>query len=396
MQKINNLISIWSDEIGQSIQMIDKFFSSEIIKSVVSDFNKNQISQSDLGLNIFTLVSDLYYRENFHRDVIFEFLNPEGIHKQGDKYLMLFLDMLSLDRRNFQHAVVSKEEQVCGNRRIDSFIKDDTSKKAIIIENKMNNACDMPRQLPDYYNYVTESGYDVAAIVYIPLCGNKTPDKAGWSYDEIRKIEDKLHIIPAYAPNGNKTNFCDNWLAPSIINSDDIDCISTLRQYSKHLKYLNINAMDEIILERFYNALSLDNNLQTAISIRNMLNDLPVYMASRIENRYANNHYPFAKIWRYKGNDTVFEGCVLDGDKRYYKLDVWCNEQGYDIYFWNPENQEEVIKDSFKDSVALDSFIVKDSNNPNSVFLHLGFEEENKLIDIIDQLLKELTDLKAK
>ncbi len=39
--------------------------------------------------NVFTLISDLYYRENFHSDIMAFFLDPTAVH--GHKYFKFFL-----------------------------------------------------------------------------------------------------------------------------------------------------------------------------------------------------------------------------------------------------------------------------------------------------------------
>ena len=103
------------------------------------------------------------------------------------------------------------------------------------------------------------------------------------------------------------------------------------------------------------------------------------------------NYSPFNKIWRYKNIDTVFEGFTLNSDKLYYKLDVWCNENGYDIYFWNPNDDTVDTKKIFSESVALKNFTPSNDAPLSKIYLHLSFYEEDKLFNIIDTLLKELS-----
>ena len=98
--------------------------------------------------NLFHVISNLYYRENFHSDIIAFILDPNANH--GYKHLMLnsFIALLNrigfnIDVANYYDAMVVREEA-----RIDILIKSESNKRAIIIENKINNAGDMPRQLP--------------------------------------------------------------------------------------------------------------------------------------------------------------------------------------------------------------------------------------------------------
>jgi len=387
---INQILFDWNKIICSHISFVSELFSSDRIIQIAGEYKVQKADNEDIGFNLFTIISDLFYRENFHRDIIYEFLNPQGSHKEGNKYLMLFLDMLNISRSFFQNAIVEKEYTIENNRRIDTLITDNTSKKAIIIENKMNNAGDMDRQLPDYYNYVHKLGYDIISIVYISLSKNKVPDKTNWEKDEIESIQKCLNIIPAFSSDTD-INLCDNWLKDCINSSDKIDCISGLRQYVKLIKFLNKNNMDNVILEKFYENLKIGENLNTAISIRNMLNDLPAFLASRIQNRYMSNYAPFAKMGRNKDFYVIFDEFTLNGNNQYYRLNVRCNESGYDLCFWNPQNDQEDVKSIFPNVESLKDFQPKDGNDISKLSLQLGFYEEEKVFHIIDTLLKELS-----
>ena len=367
--------------------------SSKRLQRILNEYQERHQDKTDLGINAFALASDLYYRENFHSDIICEFLNPKGSHNQGDKYLKIFLDMLSLNKLDFCEAEVSKEETTDGNRRIDILIKDTISKQAIIIENKMNNAGDMYRQLPDYYHFVSSQGYNIVAIVYIPLYNNKIPDKNGWTDNESKLIDHVIQIIPAYC-SGNKLNLHDNWLTPSILHSNDIDCMMVLRQYAKLIKHLNIEAMDEITLEKFYKYLQIDDNYNSYLTFQNLLAELPEYMAIRIYNKYLNNYKPFNKVSLKNCCGVLFEEYTFSNNKS-YKFDIWCSTSGYQLVFYRIGDFTENIKETFTCSEVLKLFTHKD-NNLYIIFTNLNFNEEDRLIKIIDDLLVELKELKEK
>ncbi|MDD3509012.1 MAG: PD-(D/E)XK nuclease family protein [Parabacteroides sp.] len=106
---MNQYLSDWNKSIESHLCSITNLQSSEKIILIVNDYNALKADRTDIGFNLFTLISDLYYRENFHRDVIYEFLNQNGSHKKGNKYLMLFLDMLNIDYNLFNNAIVEKE-----------------------------------------------------------------------------------------------------------------------------------------------------------------------------------------------------------------------------------------------------------------------------------------------
>ena len=88
-------------------------------------------------------MSDLYYRENFHSDIICEFLNPAGSHNEGTTFLFAFIDFINtsfptlpgISKKNYLNAKAEREYE-----NIDILISDDVSKHCIIFENKINNA----------------------------------------------------------------------------------------------------------------------------------------------------------------------------------------------------------------------------------------------------------------
>ena len=115
-------------------------------RHISSEYFDRKLHSEQDRFNLFHVISDLYYRENFHSDLIAFFLDPNANH--GYKHLMLdsFIFLLnkigcSIDVVNYRDAIVVREEA-----KIDILIKSESNKRAIIIENKINNAGDMPRQ----------------------------------------------------------------------------------------------------------------------------------------------------------------------------------------------------------------------------------------------------------
>lgn len=151
--------------------------------------------------------------------------------------------------------------------------------------------------------------------------------------------------------------------------------------------------MDDIALEKFYETIQDKNNLDTAQSIRSMLNDLPSYMANRIQDKYKNEFTPFEKIWRNKNIDVVFEKCMIDNN--YFKLDIWCNENGYIVHLWNPENVDFDIIDYFKDIELLNAFTLYDGKKYD-MEKHFEMNQEEDLFKFINNLRVELRRLQVK
>lgn len=323
------------------IETINNFLGSNKIKEITWDYRELKSSNIKESFNVFKLISDLYYRENFHSDVIKAFLDPSEKHKAGNLYLFAFIDFLNkyfgykifISKQNYTNAIVLREAG-----RIDIIIKSESSRHCIIIENKINNASDTERQLPKYYDLMTLQGFKVDAIVYIPLNENKVPDRSTWVGNDEKNIDGLLCIVPAYSKKG--INLVENWLKPCTMLSCDIDCISILRQYGKLIKTLNNNNMDNMILEKFYNTLLEDDNYQTAMSVKEMLQQLPVYMADRLCEEFKKNEGSY-KVWKYREN---FCGILFIVNETQYKIDIWTSEFGYTIYVFG-QNQVERIMD---------------------------------------------------
>ncbi len=381
------LIEHWENILNFHNIQTEKFIIEN--RNLGIEFRKSKKDRSEIGFNVFTLASELYYRENFHSYILASFLNPIEKHFENTRYLHLFIDLLNkinkqvlIDKNDFLNSEVHIEKH-----KIDILITDEFSKKAIIIENKINNAVDQYRQLPRYVNAI-KNEYDIVGIVYLTLNSAKQPDKTDWTSDERKNIEKVLKVIPVFDTNSNKTNLHNDWIIPSIIVSQNINSGSILRQYGELLKYLNTNTMDTVALKKFYDTIQKENNLDSAISIRDMLNDLPQYLANRIEDKYKESCHPFIKIWRHKAVDVVFEGFKINGN--YFKMDIWCFENKYVVYFWESETNDFDIQEFCKLGVNSVSDFEMHNNQKNSLTKNFSTLKEQELFNFIDQLLSEL------
>lgn len=386
MTKELELINGWQKTLSVHFAAISQLFNS--CRPICAEYDESKESVQDKSFNVFTIVTDLYYRENFHSDIIRFFLAPTENHGEGSLFLTTFISMLNklgrkINPQDYCDAVVIREEG-----KIDILIKLEINKKAIVIENKINNAGDMPRQLPRYYDYLSPY-YSVDAIVYLPLQRSKYPDMSDWSKKDKSNVCPLLEIIPAY-DKSNIINIVDDWLMPTANNITNTDVLSVLRQYICLIKILNKNIMDTVILEKFYHELLQKDNMKSAQSIRNMMNELPNYMALRIQNKFGARCHPFSKLWIYGNHDAVFEGAIVNNI--YLKLDIWCYEFGYDVLFWSPEdkntpeNDFKLLTNSIK---SLEDFVAKEGTK-NQIFKQFMFEDEDCLFSFVKALLEEL------
>ena len=359
---------------------------------IIKESEEKQEKRMETGFNLFYLISDHYYRETFHSDIIAALLSPKEKHGGGNLYLNLFLDMIGVDKSNYQDAKVHKEygtnDGTLGGR-IDIFIEGG-NKHCVVVENKLNNAGDTYKQLPKYYHYLDNNKYNIDKFVYLPLNPYKTPDKSDWSDEERIFIDGKLKILPAFLEG--EPNLIDNWLEIAEKKTENEDTRFIIKQYVTVLRNLTNSIMNAKSLKSFYNEMIEGDNLKTALSVRDMLNDLPEYMAKRIVDKYSSNYEPFEKVFLFSTSSQ--KAAVLHEAKVkeiLISVDIYCSVQGYTIVFFNrqgniPEDEFQGIKNSL---ASLKDFKKRIKENNQYEFC-LRFNEEDKVISFVNNLLNEL------
>lgn len=374
-------------------------YHNQIATFIKSQYNNHLEYQNsiknrlELGFNAFALTSDTYYRENYHSYILYNLLNPASKHNEGNTYVFQFIELLNglnkahkINYSSFQNATVDRELA-----NIDILIKDDVSKKAIIIENKINNAGDQYRQLPNYYHWVSKT-HEVVAIVYLPLDAYKTPSKNDWTEEEISTIDKLLYVIPAFHSDATKVNLYHHWLIPSMGASKYADNTFILKHYGELIKYLNTKNMNTETLDNFRETLLQDDNYKTLESINKMFRELPEYLASRVQERYQQSHEPFPSIFRHAKIDVVFDDFRYNDEV--YKLDVWCFESKYELIFWERNGKQIDIREHLKSTLPqLEEFDINDERL-YAVKKEFSFSQEPEMFEFIDGFLKTLKDLK--
>ena len=240
----------------------------------IENYIENKKKRMETGFNLFYLISDYYYRETFHSDIIAALLDPCEKHGKNNCYTNLFIDMINQISKNpinkdfYTTPKVAKEFPTDdGNMRgrVDIFIEGDIPDKkgkrhCIVIENKLNNASDTEQQLPKYSRDLENRGFDIDAFVYMPLDPNKKPSKSDWG-NKREDIDNKLVIIPAYNPG--VVNLIDNWLKPALDKSEG-DASFVIQQYIRVLNNLTIDIMDN---KGIIEVLSKDENFETTVAV---------------------------------------------------------------------------------------------------------------------------------
>ncbi|WP_439185884.1 PD-(D/E)XK nuclease family protein [Carboxylicivirga taeanensis] len=307
-------------------QTIIETVNNPVISELMSRIERISEKEEEFSFNILNLSRYGTHLEEFHSDIISQLLDVDGLHNEGDLFLKSFISFLNevylseIQLNWFEDVEVNREDG-----RIDISIIDNTSKKAIIIENKINGAEDRDNQLDRYYNYLTSEGFEVCCIIYLTLSGGKKSPQL--------KSTDIMPINLTAFCNSN-TDLVNGWLNSLISKCKTIDTVSLLIQYKKLLIFLGYNSMYNKEMKEFY-SLSDDMSLVEKIdSLKELTQSIPEYRTDQFVKKIT-DFKPFERSCRYKTNYILFEK-FIEGENT-FKIDVWFEENGDAfLHFWNP------------------------------------------------------------
>ena len=289
--------------IENAFEITSKFIDNGTLQRYREYIEKNNFEEN-YPFNIFELISDIYYRENFHSDIIAQLFKNEIILKN-------FLKFIGVDESAYKNAEVEREES-----KIDILIK--TEKNCIIVENKLNWAKDMPEQLFRYYSECKNNKkLEVDKIVYLSPNSSKMPED--YSVKEIPK--ELIKTIIGY--DGENNDFYTMVLEKSLKemnNNEPKEWLLLLEHYLKILRLTGETKMDKLTKE-FYDKIVNDGKEYEKIKlIATMYNDL-------IKTRKNN------LVEKFNGNDDWKEGFYRDfySEKRgqNYALEINVNDSRY-------------------------------------------------------------------
>lgn len=354
------------------------------------EMEKRKTEASDIGFNVFQLASDTYYRENFHSYILYNLINPE-YHEEGNLFLNLFIDCLNecgpveIDKKDFQKPVVDRE-----SNRIDVSIRDKVSGKSIIIENKINDAFDQPRQIPRYYKIETNAGFEVVGVVYLTLLEGKLVSTADWKKEEIKEISEKLIYLPAVSQE--KSNLVSNWLAKCISASTHEDIPASLRQYQNLITYLSKYSMQTDLIEEFYQISLKQDKFETIQQTRDLLTGLCQHRAEKIITYFRDKTtmfntlraFPFNKVFRAKFWDSPIP------ELRW--IDIECFEDTTEIIF---AAKEECSEKNFQDflMVYTEGYELNENNALSATLVFDYPSQEEELYSYLTGLFSNLETL---
>ena len=318
---------------------IEKFLqdNAEVLRKLA---NRRDVS---LGFNAFALMSDVYQRENFHSDILRAILDPNSGHGEGTLFLRKFVEFLSgraqvqgkrelaekLNLLSFDGPIeVLREEG-----RID--IKITTPEWTIIVENKINGAGDMKRQIPRYLEKCCNKKENVVAAVYLKASKEDTPSKNGWKEDDDKKVKDVLISVCGFTETRSVSNLTTGWLEPCELVAKNFNVKSTLSQYSQLVinqagKTMNMDEMSKLLSVMNEKKLSYSELMHT-------LEAIPQYVAEIICNHFKRRDDVQVKCWVWRETVAVIDFNAFDdgGKGIQFSIDIHCealNESGVSFF----------------------------------------------------------------
>jgi hypothetical protein len=390
----NNFMALKSIDLckNRNFNQIESVFTK--IKPIAEEFkNKKDIKPP---YNIILAASDIYYYENYHSDIMAYILKnkPETI-----KYFIEYVngipapkDMLRIDEKNYLNIEVKREEN-----KIDILIKDLTSRHCIIVENKINNAGDMPRQLPKYYRTIKDEYKvdKVDRILYYSFDGTKTPNKSTWKPEDLKLGLENI-IVYGAASNETKTDYINAFLIKCKDNAKNEEEKSFYGQYIALLEYLRRkNHMEIQLMGKFYKEMLDVEQYSSALCIREMLNEFIEFRRNQIRSHFKNAHSPFEKPYDAFNNGMVYEYIREISEER-IKLDIYSEENKTKILFWIQDSEIEfdLIKKILEKIGEFGNFKKQEINNYEREFEFPGQEKE--MYEYIERFFSLLDENKDK
>lgn len=283
-----------TDELKQLLSRIELHNKMEEVPYSILPMMYNRISSKEL----------------LHSEIIASLLDPNEKHGLGEVPLQCFLDKIDCnDFGELSKTIVELEKGVEDMRRIDILLTN--GNKAIIIENKLNDAVDLPNQLKDYLRSITNKELDVLKIVYLPLYEYKSAKE---------KVDNVLNLYPK--------DLID-WL--SSCNSD------TCNDYNLLLKYMNQTNINFMEAKALQSKLSPEE-LTKLIEVANIVNSNS-WKSARLKTLAEQITVPGVIYVDKAGHMELY----LENYK--YWVEIWVNDFEYRL--WVVANNKDLEVDGF-------------------------------------------------
>jgi len=265
-----------------------------------------KIEESSINsFNIFSILRKPNDEVNLHSKFIYELLNPNGTHKQGSKFLELFLKEIEIKLPSLDIAIFKEKFN------IDILIESKPS--VIIIENKIDTQ-DHSNQLSNYLNTIKSRGYrdENISLIYLTLFEEEPNEES--IRDKVLNITYSEHIR--------------NWIESCI---KEVATIPTLRETL--VQYLNL--INKLTHQSHYKGFILevkdfllkDNNLKTILNIEASIIEAKIEIQLIFWQELIANLQPYYnfEFSNYNGDRNIKQSV-----DRYYKKQKNRKEYGYE------------------------------------------------------------------
>ena len=385
----------------------------EFIKKF-TEIKKKNASLLQYNLN---LIDELHANENAHTRILLKLLDYESNQKKV--ILEEFLNLLNEKLVN-QKIPILDDYRITGQFEfIDGYIWSDSKKVAIIIENKINWACDQDEQIQRYIETAKQYGIDEKNIFVVYLTDTGTKKAADYSFTDYAKkmldwkdsenqgryIESNYlnDILPFLYEIFDKLSFSkENILKAAIFQY--IDYLEGRFGMRKNEKEYNM-AMNSDILK----ILNLGENLSkkekfdkigelqwelwnTLDNVKNeVYPDRPDVRLHDYLNFFKDKKDPFEEIgiWS-QGQGLIFRYCRKFTDYE-LKFEIYPKEDGTDIIF---KIQEEIEDKNFIKNILEKMNILNDFKYywDNAYLRNMDISKNNEIKEYISNFIQKFDD----
>jgi hypothetical protein len=414
LKGLGQIIPSMGDITDERMQKIVKLLQDMKSNGLCSIDNKG--SNKKEPDNMIFAASKEFKKENLHSDIIHYILNLKK------EYVVLFIKYLNLLDKKIREINIeyyNSPKITRESHKIDILIegdeKDNDGKKhCIIIENKINNANDTPKQLPNYYRSMKGEGYIVDAILYLSMDGYKQPDKSTWEQEDIELDLDKI-IIPCASINiiEPEKGFIKGFIKKCNSNIESTQESIFFEQYIDLLRYLGRYQMDNQQMEKFYELMKDKESYDTVLWLNSMFGDTITKFGDLISYRRERIFYEFIKNglepYRWKLNnsaiDAGIDSYIFDVPNESVEIKIYCRCEQDKTTINILLKKESAIRnfDLIKiilDTIGLSDFKPDNDNNicyKEFLFSEVSFLEAEKAFNKdFDTLLSSLKDNKKK
>lgn len=248
--------------------------------------------------NIFKVL-EITEREVLMCRVLADFLNPEGFHGKGSKYLKMFLEKI-IHREDAEticaSAHVFKEYKINEDRRIDIVIE--ALDTFIPIEVKIH-APDQKAQCYDYYMY-TKGKDRQPKVIYLTKWGLLPSEDSLCSADGEESIFQDAILCISFAED-----ICN--FMKMVIASEDDGLIKTMAmQYSEAIKEFTIFVDEELQMEVVDKICENERNFRSMIIIEKSAKKAKANLICSVMEEFETQFFPLLKKYGLK-KETNFE-----------------------------------------------------------------------------------------